>query len=94
MISSKLQQNHKAHLIRFNHFNTKIANRMNYLPMEFNEIFIKISSKYSFFKHYVDEMFKMMMVVFDPKFDSGGAGYRSRYLSHAKRALYHLSYAP
>ena len=25
---------------------------------------------------------------------SGGAGYRSRYLSHAKRALYHLSYAP
>ncbi len=25
---------------------------------------------------------------------TGGAGYRSRYLSHAKRALYHLSYAP
>ena len=25
---------------------------------------------------------------------SGGAGHRSRYLSHAKRALYHLSYAP
>ena len=24
----------------------------------------------------------------------GGAGYRSQYLSHAKRALYHLSYAP
>ena len=24
----------------------------------------------------------------------GGAWYRSRYLSHAKRALYHLSYAP
>ena len=24
----------------------------------------------------------------------GGAGYQSRYLSHAKRALYHLSYAP
>ena len=24
----------------------------------------------------------------------GSAGYRSRYLSHAKRALYHLSYAP
>ena len=24
----------------------------------------------------------------------GGAGYRSPYLSHAKRALYHLSYAP
>ena len=24
----------------------------------------------------------------------GGAGYRSRYLSHAKRALYHLSYTP
>ena len=24
----------------------------------------------------------------------GGAGCRSRYLSHAKRALYHLSYAP
>ena len=24
----------------------------------------------------------------------GGAGYRSRYLSHAKRALYHLSYGP
>ncbi|CAB0037046.1 unnamed protein product [Trichogramma brassicae] len=28
------------------------------------------------------------------KGSSGGAGYRSRYLSHAKRALYHLSYAP
>ena len=28
------------------------------------------------------------------KIFSGGAGYRSRYLSHAKRALYHLSYAP
>jgi hypothetical protein len=26
--------------------------------------------------------------------DIGGAGYRSRYFSHAKRALYHLSYAP
>jgi hypothetical protein len=25
---------------------------------------------------------------------SGGAGYRSPYLSHAKRALYHLSYTP
>ena len=25
---------------------------------------------------------------------NGGARYRSRYLSHAKRALYHLSYAP
>ena len=25
---------------------------------------------------------------------NGGAGYRSRYFSHAKRALYHLSYAP
>ena len=24
----------------------------------------------------------------------GDAGYRSRYLSHAKRALYHLSYIP
>jgi hypothetical protein len=24
----------------------------------------------------------------------GAAGYRSRYLSHAKRALYHLSYSP
>ena len=29
-----------------------------------------------------------------PKIWFGGAGYRSRYLSHAKRALYHLSYAP
>ena len=28
------------------------------------------------------------------KSNVGGAGYRSRYLSHAKRALYHLSYAP
>ena len=26
--------------------------------------------------------------------NSGAAGYRSRYLSHAKRALYHLSYSP
>ena len=25
---------------------------------------------------------------------SGAAGYRSQYLSHAKRALYHLSYSP
>jgi hypothetical protein len=25
---------------------------------------------------------------------SGDAGYRSRYLSHAKRALFHLSYTP
>jgi hypothetical protein len=25
---------------------------------------------------------------------NGGAGYRSPYLSHAKRALYHLSYTP
>ena len=25
---------------------------------------------------------------------SGGEGYRSPYLSHAKRALYHLSYTP
>ena len=24
----------------------------------------------------------------------GGEGYRSPYLSHAKRALYHLSYTP
>ena len=30
----------------------------------------------------------------DKKKVFGGAGYRSRYLSHAKRALYHLSYAP
>ena len=26
--------------------------------------------------------------------NSGDAGYRSPYLSHAKRALYHLSYIP
>ena len=26
--------------------------------------------------------------------NSGAAGYRSPYLSHAKRALYHLSYSP
>ena len=26
--------------------------------------------------------------------NSGAAGYRSRYLSHAKQALYHLSYRP
>ena len=26
--------------------------------------------------------------------ESGDAGYRSPYLSHAKRALYHLSYIP
>ena len=25
---------------------------------------------------------------------NGGAGHRSPYLSHAKRALYHLSYTP
>ncbi|KAK4833211.1 hypothetical protein QYF36_000777 [Acer negundo] len=28
------------------------------------------------------------------KSDYGDAGYRSPYLSHAKRALYHLSYIP
>ena len=26
--------------------------------------------------------------------ENGAAGYRSQYLSHAKRALYHLSYSP
>ena len=35
-----------------------------------------------------------MTVALDQKTGFGGAGYRSRYLSHAKRALYHLSYAP
>ena len=34
------------------------------------------------------------MVKKDQNIEHGGAGYRSRYLSHAKRALYHLSYAP
>ena len=45
--------------------------------------------------------FRTMQFLFWPrksehenKKSSGGAGYRSRYLSHAKRALYHLSYAP
>ena len=33
-------------------------------------------------------------VAIGSKVDIGGAGHRSRYLSHAKRALYHLSYAP
>ena len=28
------------------------------------------------------------------KCDAGDAGYRSPYFSHAKRALYHLSYIP
>ena len=28
------------------------------------------------------------------KSENGDAGYRSPYLSHAKRALYHLSYIP
>ena len=28
------------------------------------------------------------------KAKNGGEGYRSPYLSHAKRALYHLSYTP
>ena len=28
------------------------------------------------------------------KYIDGDAGYRSPYLSHAKRALYHLSYIP
>ena len=33
--------------------------------------------------------------IYKPKLKkSGDAGYRSRYLSHAKRALYHLSYTP
>ena len=29
-----------------------------------------------------------------PAAKSGAGGYRSRYLAHAKRALYHLSYGP
>ena len=29
-----------------------------------------------------------------PSVKSGDAGYRSLYLSHAERALYHLSYTP
>ena len=32
--------------------------------------------------------------IFFLKPGSGAAGYRSPYLSHAKRALYHLSYSP
>ena len=38
-------------------------------------------------------MEKLNCPIFAKSID-GGAGYRSRYLSHAKRALYHLSYAP
>lgn len=34
---------------------------------------------------------KMMWEIWDK---NGDAGYRSPYLSHAKRALYHLSYIP
>ena len=30
----------------------------------------------------------------DEKRKNGGEGHRSPYLSHAKRALYHLSYTP
>jgi hypothetical protein len=40
--------------------------------------------------NFVEFEFKIM----NKKKVIGGAGYRSRYLSHAKRALYHLSYAP
>ena len=51
---------------------------------------------YTFFKTYFNNLLQNN-VWFTPvsiKNISGGAGYRSRYLSHAKRALYHLSYAP
>ena len=37
---------------------------------------------------------KNRLLIFKTHKRDGGAGYRSRYLSHAKRALYHLSYAP
>ncbi len=37
---------------------------------------------------------QMKLIIELAKIRCGGAGYRSRYLSHAKRALYHLSYAP
>ena len=39
----------------------------------------------------------MLAVVVKPESvlaKSGDAGYRSLYLSHAERALYHLSYTP
>ena len=34
------------------------------------------------------------MASMSKRLEIGGAGYRSRYLSHAKRALFHVSYAP
>ena len=36
----------------------------------------------------------LAMQVIQPRRKSGDAGYRSLYLSHAERALYHLSYTP
>ena len=42
--------------------------------------------------HYQKKGFDQKCKEFVKKF--GDAGYRSRYLSHAKRALYHLSYTP
>ena len=35
-----------------------------------------------------------MIAINKQKVVLGAAGYRSPYLSHAKRALYHLSYSP
>ena len=42
------------------------------------------------------QMTKTNAVQAKPKYEKivGGAGHRSPYLSHAKRALYHLSYTP
>jgi hypothetical protein len=41
-----------------------------------------------------DAKFLKFFQVKDEEKNSGDAGYRSPYLSHAKRALYHLSYVP
>ena len=61
---------------------------------------MKLSSKFKsvlifiIFNIFKTYMMRPAVLTLNKKYWVGGAGYRSRYLSHAKRALYHLSYAP
>ena len=42
----------------------------------------------------MENMENMENIQYFEKLKNGGEGHRSPYLSHAKRALYHLSYTP
>ena len=68
---------------------SQILREISFLDMK--DECLKIEIKTAILGH-----FQITKIDFTKKFQKccGGAGYRSRYLSHAKRALYHLSYAP